>query len=287
MQVFSQVIFISLLTIPCISNVYLLYLRLFQPHTVLIEVNGCRMFVDDRDIGIGVPLIKSGQFDPFETQFIKSLLRPGMTVLDVGSNIGYFTLIAARGVGAGGRVYAFEPQPHNFRLLKKNIEINSQANVTAFNRAMSDKQEKVRLFEDTINYGAHSLSDRNLIGRGGSIEVDAVTIDDLAETVPGKRFDLIKMDTQGAEGWIIEGAKRTMIDTNPRLIIEFWPWGLRNLGTDPLELLGRIRDMGYSIKVIDESSQSIREMTFDEIIAYCDHRDEGWGYYNLYLEKKE
>jgi methyltransferase, FkbM family len=243
------------------------------------------MFVDDRDTGIGIPLIKDCQFDPFETVLLKSLLRQGMKVLDIGANIGFFTLIAAKCVGGQGHVYAYEPQRYNYRLLNLNLAVNRCANVTPQNKAVSDSCGKIRLYEDTVNYGAHSIADGNLIGHGGSKFVDAVTLDTIAASIPGTDFDLIKLDTQGAEGLIIRGGEKTLTQTNPKMIIEFWPWGLRNLGTDPAWLLQRLRELGYRIKVIDEQDQTLKERGFAEIIDYCDSHANGWGFYNLFLEK--
>jgi hypothetical protein len=129
------------------------------------------------------------------------------------------------------------------------------------------------------------MADRNLIGHGDSVCVEAVTLDTIARSRPGKAFDVIKIDTQGAEGLIIKGGRETLTRTSPKIIMEFWPWGLRSLGTDPLRLLGQIRELGFRAEVIDEQAGALEEMEPAEIVHRCDSRDNGWGFFNLYLEK--
>jgi FkbM family methyltransferase len=208
-----------------------------------------------------------------------------MIVLDVGANIGYFTLIAAKLTGKAGRVYAFEPQLENYRLLVRNIQANDYNNIIPINMAMSNSNGKLRLFVDKVNKGAHSFSDRNLIEKGGAVDVKTITMDGFLKSIPEGHIDFIKMDTQGAEGLIIEGADLVLKAPGLKMIIEFWPWGLKSVGTEPLQLLKKLQNYGFNIKVIDETSQSIKDMEFVELIKVCESADNGWGYFNLLLEK--
>jgi hypothetical protein len=70
-----------------------------------------------------------------------------------------------------------------------------------------------------------------------------------------------------------------------KLIIEFWPWGLRSVGTDPIQLLEKLREYGFKVTVIDEQSQSLKSMDFDELVKTCDDMNGGWGFFNLLMEK--
>jgi hypothetical protein len=137
-----------------------------------------------------------------------------------------------------------------------------------------------------LNLGAHSLSERNLIDKGGFVDVKTTTLDHFLKSIPEGHIDFIKMDTQGAEGLILEGADFVLRYPDLKMIIEFWPWGLKSLGTNPLQLLKKLEDYGFIIKVIDETNQSIRDMDFVELIKACENNNNGWGFYNLLLEKK-
>ena len=101
-----------------------LYRALGPKEVTLIECQGSKMFVDPRDEGIAMFLVTDGVFDPHETELVRGMLEPGMVVADIGANIGYYTLIAARCVGEGGQVYAFEPVPSNYELLARSIKAN-------------------------------------------------------------------------------------------------------------------------------------------------------------------
>jgi hypothetical protein len=151
--------------------------------------------------------------------------------------------------------------------------------------AMSNKNGKLRLFIDKVNMGAHSLSDRNLIEKGGFVDVRTITMDDFIKSLPDRHIDFIKMDTQGAEGLIVEGADLVLREPGLKMVIEFWPWGLKSLGTDPLQFLKKLQNYGFSIKVIDETNQSIKNMDFIELINSCESTNNGWGFFNLILEK--
>ncbi len=93
-----------------------------------VWVQGHKLFLDKLDT---LELATREIYEPLETQLLLKRLKPGQTFVDIGANIGYYTLLAARQVGPAGRVYAFEPDEENFKLLQKNTEINGYSNVTS------------------------------------------------------------------------------------------------------------------------------------------------------------
>ena len=108
-----------------------------------IEIQGHRMFLEPAD---GLEFLIKPTHEQFETEVFKKEIEKGDTVLDLGSHIGYYTLIAAELVGEKGKVFAFEPKPTNFVLLKKNIKINNYQNVIPVQKAVSNKNGKGRLY---------------------------------------------------------------------------------------------------------------------------------------------
>ena len=136
-----------------------------------VEVDGHKMYLDSLD---SLRLSINGIYEEFETGIVKKLIKKGDVVVDVGANIGYYSLIFARAVGDNGKVFAFEPEPTNFDLLKKNLEINGYKNVVAINKAVSNIKGKVKLYVDSENMGGHSLID---LKNNDYVEIESVPLD--------------------------------------------------------------------------------------------------------------
>jgi FkbM family methyltransferase len=221
-----------------------------------VVVNGRRMFVDLWDSAVSTHLFVSKTWEPEETKLVSSLLRAGDVFVDVGANVGYFTLVASEAVGSSGKVFAFEPEPGNFSLLRKNVQVNKCANVHCEQKAVTSANQPVELYLSSFNYGDHRIfpsrddQDYNRGQQRQRTQVDGVTLDSYfpAET----RVDFIKMDVQGAEYFALQGMKRVLRD-NPNLVlmIEFWPHGLREAGVEPSLLLDELDRMGLLLHRID------------------------------------
>ena len=146
---------------------------------VLYEVQGSRMYLNIADIVLVPALITHGVYCRYETQSFKTLIKPGMVVLDIGANIGYYTLIAARLVENSGRVYALEPESENFSILRRNVELNNYGNIIVKQEALSNKRGKAKLYKDKLNLGGHSLSRENILPRGKNYaSLNTIPLDD-------------------------------------------------------------------------------------------------------------
>ncbi|MGC1187165.1 MAG: FkbM family methyltransferase [Candidatus Acidiferrales bacterium] len=250
---------------------------------ILTSCQGFKVYVDPMDVGIAQHVISDGVYEPGTTELFKSLLKPGMVVLDVGANFGYYGLIASRIVGNSGAVYAFEPEPKNFRLLNKNITLNNFSNIIPLQVALSNEAGKATLFLDKTNLGMHSVRRGNIIADGGVVEVETTTLDNFVQTkMKNGRVDLITMDVQGAEELVIAGAEQTLRKNDVKIIMEFWPHGLRNIGTDPQELIHKLREYGFSITLIDEPDPHVDLCGLAELL---EKRADPGASVNLLLEK--
>lgn len=209
-------------------------------------------------------------------------MKEGMVVVDVGAHIGYYTLIAAKLVDAKGRVYAFEPEPYNYRLLMRNIYENRYKNVVATQKAVANKEQKEALFLNTKDFGSHSLSRNNVPELGNSVEVESTTLDRFFEKNVGNfKVDFVKMDTQGAEGLVVEGMSIIIEkNSNLKIMMEFWPSGLVNMGTEPKQLLVKLRNYGFTFQLVNEETRSLEKTDINEILK----QPAGIGT-NLWLEK--
>ncbi|HXJ81565.1 MAG TPA: FkbM family methyltransferase [Candidatus Methylomirabilis sp.] len=180
-------------------------------------------------------------------------IRPGMTVLDVGAHIGYFTKRFARDVGGEGRVYAFEPSHENVGLLRANVARCS--NVTIVEKALSDGSGRGNLFVSSGSKGG----DHSLFRQSHTIAaqpVELVALDDFWNAIGRPRIGLIKMDIEGGEPRALHGARQLIRDHERLvLIVEFSPVNLRSSGTGPAEFLALLSALGFTYSAIGEEGE--------------------------------
>jgi FkbM family methyltransferase len=217
-----------------------------------VEADGHLLDVEPHDRAVGARLRRRGIWAAAETELCKREIRAGMRVVDVGANIGYFSLLFARLVGPTGRVYAFEPEPRNFELLRRNIARNGYTNVTTVRKAVSRASGRQQLYKSPDNLGDHRLAhgpaDRD------SIDVAVVALDEFF--AGDSRVDFIKLDIQGAEYGALQGARALLARSNPLcLVTEFWPAGIRACGDDPEHYLRELAALGFRLCVIGPGSR--------------------------------
>lgn len=216
------------------------------------EIDDHKMMLDIND---SLRLSIKGIYEPFETELLKNQIGSGNTVLDIGANIGYYTLIFAKSVGSEGRVFAFEPDPTNFNLLKQNIALNGYQNVTLEQKAVYSANRTMELFLNEDNQSDHRIYQTKI--HQPCVVVDAVSLDNYfrnGQTV----IDLIKMDIQGAEMAALQGMARLLKNNRDiRLVMEFLPTALSRFGTDPKELLTFLSGMGFNFFNINEDKNRL------------------------------
>ncbi len=268
--------------IPGLMRLYYFAYRALKPKgIVLAEAQGLKIYVNAADDVIAPELLVYGSHEKFETELVQKTIKPSSVFVDVGANIGYYSLIAAKIVGECGKVYSFEPDPANFKLLQANIEANRCTNIVPIQRVVSNEVATVKLFLDKGNFGAHTLTESNIqTERGGFVEVEAITLDAFFKEENNTRVDFIKMDVQGSEGLVLEQAHEVLTRNDLKLLMEFWPQGLRNMGTDPAKLLEKLQEYGFSIRVLMHESAR-EEKSIPRILEV----GETEGYVNLFLEK--
>ena len=209
-----------------------------------------------------------GQWEPFETSVVGRLLSPGDTFVDVGANIGWYTLVAAFLVGESGRVFAFEPDAENFAILRHNVGRNlrgaARRAVTLERRAASDRVGAGRIFLSSDNMGDHRIYPSP--GVVASEKIREVRLDRYFDRFPG-RLSLVKVDTQGAEPKVYQGARERFLRDRPILISEFWPFGMHASGRSADEVLGFFDQLGARCFVIDEGSQALLPIQLEQLAA--------------------
>ncbi len=194
----------------------------------------------DKTVGERIALRK---FEKFETYLMKRLAKNANTVVDVGANIGYYTMILSK---LAKKVVAFEPEPMNLVILRKNITTNKINNVDIVDMAVSDKVEALSLGLSNENYGDHQINSDEP-GRQ-RVQINATTLDDSVKD----EISIIKIDTQGWEPKVIDGAKKLIKSDHPIIFMEFWPKGYKRSSFNYLKMIDfLIKEYGQVLLIDD------------------------------------
>lgn len=241
--------------------------------------------MDDDPLWFRIELI-TGNYEKETVKLAQQLVRPGMTVLDIGAHVGYYTRLFSKLVGDAGRVIAFEPHPLTFNVLCNNVR--ALRNVIPVQVAVADQEGSATLFdfltgasESSLRYDEHirGWCRSHLSGRDRSprvlrdfpvatYAVRTTMVDSYLAEVDIERVDFIKMDIEGAEIGAIRGMKRT-IQSSPRLsmIMEFNPRALQSFGVDPARALEELREIGFARMRIAEGNSGVTEVGNDAMIT--------------------
>jgi FkbM family methyltransferase len=253
----------------------LLFSLLASDDAVLISVPGARLYVPASACNSYMR-----DFEAYTTHLLREAIKPGATVVDIGANIGYFSIIGAQKTGPHGKVYAFEPVPDNFRLLRKNVQLCDAVSVTCIQKAVADEGKSTTLFESN-HPGQHSLLLQPYTKTGHTRTVECVTLD---EYLGGQPVGVIKMDIEGYEYFALEGMRKTIANSKDcTLFTELHPRILRSIGIDPMEFLARLLSLGLDVQMIVEDNHSLQPITAD--VLRRAEADSEW-YTNLLCVKK-
>lgn len=227
-----------------------------------IRTQGFWLYVNSKDTGLAAQLI-TGAYESYVIEILRKIVLKGFVVCDVGAHVGYHTMILSRLVGSFGKVYSLEPDPENFKLLDKNIIMNKLKNVFHKRIAVSSRRGSARLFVSETDTTDHRLLTYNInnptIQKRKYVKVTQDSLDNLLKKE--KRVNLVKIDIQGSEVECLRGM-RTLIRNNRdiKIIIEFWPEGLKQAGTDPGSLFKKIMDYKLKIYLLDEKNRKTRRI---------------------------
>ena len=219
-------------------------------------IYGCYLFVDTRDMSLAPQLLAHGQWEQGVAALLRRILRPGMTIIEVGANVGYFSILSASLVGEAGKVCCFEPNPRLARLLREGSEVNGMSGrIAVAEKAVWSSSTEIDFYllrdhmgsssaNSSIHRTAQAFNDRT-----EKIVVQTVTLDDYRSAESG--VDLLKIDAEGAELHVIQGARR-LLERNPgiRMIMEFYPSNFAD-PDDAGRLLDLLRSLGFGWQAVD------------------------------------
>ena len=204
-----------------------------------------------------------GAYEPPVTQVFTRLLHPGASVVDLGANWGYFTLMAAQVAGPGGRVLALEPDPRMFDLLERNVRLNGLTTVGAFPLAAGADRATRTLagyVEGTDNRGTSRIEDESRVpSPEPRFTVATVPVDAFLDHKGLRSIDLIKIDVEGFEDAVLEGMAAGLAGRRYRhILIEFHPALLAERGVAADRCCARLRAAGYSGWAVDHTPSAVR-----------------------------
>lgn len=199
---------------------------------------------------IDAAIYYEGCFEPHTTEAIRRLCRPGTTVLDIGANVGCHTLRFAQLVGPRGRVVAFEPMSQAFARLKKNVELNVFENIVLEKIALSNRSRKGEKIAMACSWPLYAVDDahRHPLTRGLVVTdvVDFVTLDEYVRAHGVARVDLIKLDVEGYEFQVLQGAVETLRSFRPVVIMELGIYLLAEAGDSLEDVVSFLSALGYA-----------------------------------------
>jgi FkbM family methyltransferase len=220
---------------------------------------GHQIYLNPEDFSpVSSSIATTGWLDLSLTEILAKVLRPGMTVVDVGANLGYYTLLCAKLVGKSGLVLAFEPEAFNLQLLSKSVNVNKLTNVKVFDQALSQTEGVVKLhLADPGAPQAHS------IGRDwgrGTVDVLSTTLDLFWEKMERPRFDLVKVHVGSDDPIVLEGSKKVIHEVEPFIVTVFVPQAWKS----HIELLDNLY-ANYEVYRIVRSPFLIRRIQMREL----------------------
>ena len=188
-----------------------------------------------------------GSWEPEVVEVIQEYVKPGMTVLDIGAQSGYFSLLLSKIVGPSGKVIAFEPLPANFRVLEENVRLNGRTNISVRQEAVGEHSGEMSFEfpsnEPTLIAGPLLDGDSQ-----GIFDVKGISLDDMF-AANHVQVDFIKMDVEGAEVDVLRGAVKLLEFSHPDMLIELHNME-KQTGVHPAVVI--VESMGYEIRWLSE-----------------------------------
>ncbi len=272
-------IYTTLLRPPLLRKATNTLLRKMIPASIRIPEGSLTLNPDDPVVSGALML---GAYEVIFGKIFREALAPDMTIVDIGANIGYYTLIASAHAGKDGKVIAYEPEPENLRLLERTIAKNHLENVIVVTSAVGEKTGNATLYCDPNNKGKHTL----LPVEGNTpTTVQTTTLDASLENQNLHRVDVIKIDIEGWEAKAFRGMQKTLATYHPQIFFEFAPERIRETGEDPLHFLSALASFGYILEHIDEKTGML--VPIDDCMQFIKTLSGYDGYANIRLTWKK
>jgi FkbM family methyltransferase len=247
----------------------------------LVDLGGFKLYVRLDDFFTGAVIARVHAYEPHVTAQVKRLLQPGDFFVDIGANVGHFSMLAAHLVGPEGTVIAFEPLPANCELIRLSMAENQFDNIRLYPYAVAEQAKMIEMLAEGTQSNAR-LAQADDIGRKGARKwpIEAVVLDDFLAGVP--RIDLVKLDIEGAEPRAWRGMKELIQSHRPYVITEFFPDFIRRTSQiRPQSFLEMLQQDGYDLFVLASAEElPAKANSISEIMAV--YQESGWSHLDLF-----
>lgn len=258
-----------LASFPPVKSIHYFLVSNFIKACPMVKVQDYQIYLSPKDKDVSLYLLVNGVYAKFTTEVFKREIKRGMSIVDIGAHIGYYTLLFARLTGEEGKVFAFEPSAENFSLLTKNVEINGYKNVVLIPKAVLNFTGKTKLFLDKDSSCGHRTYLFEQKKGENCLLVDTVSLDDFFKD-KNQNIDLIKMDIEGAEYASLQGMSR-LLEKNKdlKIVTEFYPKLIREFGSFPEDYLEALTHWGFEFYYINERKEKIELVDIPGIMRIC------------------
>jgi FkbM family methyltransferase len=247
-----------------------------------------KIYVDTRDLDLAPHILLDGYWEQWITNVFLSVVQPRMRVVEIGANMGWYSLLAATNIGPAGKLVSFEANPRMAEILRRNVSINGFLDrAQVVNKAVFSGNQTLEFGVYDKYMGGSSLFAARAQTAGDDrhvgifdpqvndtfrvIEVEAVALD--SYFAQGSKVDFIKIDAEGAEPHILAGADRLLAENKDvQIMTEFAPQLLQRGGSSAEEFYASIRALGYRVLRIEEDS-SLVESDLPELVRGPPHHD--------------
>jgi len=213
----------------------------------IIKVNNYKMKTISHDTGISSELLIYGNHEPLTTEIILDELSEGMICIDIGSNIGYYALLESKKIGKNGNVLAIEPSPENFSTLVYNIKLQNDQNINAFNFAIGDKNDEIEFLISKKSNWSKVKDENDIIeSEDKIIKIPLKTLNSFVKDNQLEKIDLLRMDVEGYENNIIDGAIEVLTKFKPKIMVEIHKMIMGKKKTR--EILEKLKKLNYENK---------------------------------------
>ena len=251
-----------------------IYAEVLKPKPLKALANAILLRIIPESIQIGPAILYLDPDDPVisgaltlrvyehsEQALFAKYLRGDMTLVDIGANLGLFTIVSMHHLDANGRIVSFEPHPQSYKFLQKNVAANQNhghacPRVDTFNLAATPDHSRLELRLNPENRGdnrAYHGTYHGKVETWDTVQIEGRPVDDVLDELGIEEVNFVKIDIQGYEQKAISGFQKTLARSqNVILLSEFWPKGLRESGGNPHEYLQMLENLGFTLYTLNE-----------------------------------
>lgn len=230
---------------------------------VLIELQKFKLYVMEDDLDVSRNIIDSHTYEPHVTNALVDVLKDGDVFLDLGANIGYYSMLAAGIVRESGKVISFEPNQQNLQLLFSSIVENQFKNIEVYPLAASDAPMILKL----TSFGSNGYLEAAPAGNSNFQFVQSVVVDEILQHE--SRINVIKMDIEGYETLALRGMEKLIRKHRPIIFTEFSPWHIKHrCQVEPQDYLRQLTQHGYALSVIEFSGPITSFPDSDAVMSF-------------------